>query len=182
MRYGLKRLAATAAMLLIPASGAALAMATPALAANNGVEICNSTVNLGFYPNSPCADAYGNGGQLIKSYAPGNTWEYIEMQSIGSGQYQFYDVNTGACLGDNNNSSSDAKVGDGDSCPSGGTAGWGTRFNFVTLSGCPSWQGTEGGGFYNLHWSGYMQGGAANGSQWYLNNGSSGLFCMYPFT
>lgn len=139
-------------------------------------ELCVGTVNgLVINPFAPCADAYGNGGSLIKSYQPGATWENVQMQSLGNGQWQLYDVNTGLCLGDNGNSQTDAKIGDTDLCPTSGSAGWGTVFRFFTQAGC----GSGPGALFNNHWQGDITGSVTNGSQWYLNGGTG--LCLYPF-
>jgi hypothetical protein len=144
---------------------------------NNGVEVCAYYVSMGLrYPTSPCANNY-NGGALIKSYAPGVNNEDIVAQSLGNGDWQFYDYQTGYCLGDNNNSSTDAKVGSEDSCPSTGDAGWGTVFAIYS-NGCAA----DGGQFYNFHWKAYMSGAGSNGSQWYLNTPSAGGYCYVSFT
>jgi hypothetical protein len=156
-----------------------LVAVVPAIAAhaNNGVEVCSYFVNAMNInvPLSPCMDDYNNGGALVKSYAPGNTWEYNKVVGIGNGQVEIVDENKGTCVGDNNNSSSDAKAGNTDTCPTSGTAGWGTIFQYVSSS-CPN----NGGGFYNNHWAGYAWGSSPNGSQWFLNNSSGGP-CLYDF-
>jgi hypothetical protein len=128
-------------------------------------------------PIAPCADAYNNGGSLIKSYQPGATWENVQMQSIGNGNWQLYDANTGLCLGDNGNNQFDAKIGDTDLCPTSGNAGWGTIFSFFSESGCS----TGTGALYDHHWNGDITGFTTNGSQWYLNATSGTGLCLYPF-
>lgn len=155
---------------------AALGFGAYAAHASTTPELCVGTANgTTLNPTAPCADAYNNGGSLIKSYQPGATWEDIQMQSIGNGEWQLYDVNTGLCLGDNGNSQFDAKVGDTDLCPTSGSAGWGTIFHFYSQSGCATGTGV----LFDNHWSGDMTGLVTNGSQWYLNGGTG--LCLYPF-
>ena len=154
--------------------GGAVLAVQPALASNNGVQLCAPDLNGN--PSSPCADAYNNGGQLIASYAPGNSWEYIQLQNIGNGQTQAYDFNTGKCLGDFQNNPNDARVGDVQSCPSSGVAGWGTIFVLYS-NGCP-----YGYQVHNNHWAGDMGGSSNNGALWNLNLGPQSSQCLKSYT
>jgi hypothetical protein len=85
------------------------------------------------------------------------------------------DQNKGTCVGDNGNNPSDAKASNNQQCPTSGTDGWGTLFQ-IEGDSCPN----GGFGLHNVHWNGYLNGGAANGSQWFLNNGSPNG-CLYNF-
>lgn len=178
----MRRLIAKISLLLPIAALGLAAFAAPAMAsgavplANNGQEICAYYVNsLGInVPESPCMDAYNNGGALVKSYGPGNTYEDFQLVSIGNGNYQIQYIPNGTCVGDNGNNPSDAKAADNLRCPSIGNAGWGTIYHYVN----PCQGG--GGNLYNTHWAGYLDGGVANGTQWYLNNQGSQK-CLFPF-
>lgn len=167
----MKRIARLLAPVLLGA-GLMLGAGATAAHANNGVELC--APDMSGSPSSPCADAYNNGGEYIKSYSPGATWEYIQAQYIGNSQWQLYDFNTGRCLGDANNDPGNAAVGDTDVCPSQGQAGWGTIFvrynNF-----CP-----YGNTYHNNHWNATMGAGVNNGSQWYLNTAVN-VYCLVSY-
>jgi len=158
---------------LVTLSSASMLMATSAHASSP--EICAA---LSGSPISPCMNKWNNGA-LVKSYSPGGTNEKYEIQSLSGGGFQIFDPNTGDCVGDYLNNSGDAKASDLDSCPSSGTAGWGTVYDYNTtgVNGCQRGSGL----LYNRHWAGYASGAAANGSQWYLNNVSGNAFCVEQF-
>jgi len=171
----MKRIVMILSALLI---GLGATFTAPALAQSNaltGEQVCSYTTINGVQPYTPCANNW-NGGALIKTYTPGASHEDIVEQPLGNGYWQFYDNQTGDCLGDNNNSPTDAKVGSEDSCPSTGNAGWGTVFEYQS-NGCPD----SGEQFYNLHWKNYMSGAVSNGSQWYLNVSSYDSACYISF-
>lgn len=193
MRFFSKGTLAKTAMVILPLGGISMVAATtgpaaqattsPALhaaqataASNNGEEICAAAVNQLHVtvPVSPCMDSYNNGGPLVKSYAPGNTYEDYYTVDLGNGTVQVVNGQNGECVGDYGNNPSDARVGNNLRCPSQGNAGWGTVFTFP-ISGCPG----DGAKLRNNRWGGYMMGAVANGSQWYLNNSSS--VCLDSF-
>jgi hypothetical protein len=166
--------------LLLGAGGIAVS-ASPAHASNNGVQICNYTIQSGFNtPRSPCFDNYSNGGPLVKSYAPGNTWEDFYLQFLSNGDVEIVDASTGYCVGDSGNNQYSALAGGYDSCPSSGTAGWGTVFAYET-NGCTGGVQGNGGVLYNFHWNGDIDvPGSGNGQQYYLNTGGIG-HCYFSF-
>lgn len=140
-------------------------------------QICAIQVNSNgtFSPLSPCMDEYGNGGGVVASYAPYNTWENFQLQATGvSGQFQVH-TPSGFCVGDYANNPNNAVAGDTESCPTSGVAGWGTIFTIGGSGQCPV------GSFLldNKHWGGALDGAIPNGSTWYLNNASG--YCLSQF-
>lgn len=163
-----RTIAATSALILATGLGVMFG-GTPAHASNNGIEVCDYSVSVGIViPASPCLDDYNNGGTLVKSYAPGNTWEDFTIDRTSTpGDYEIVNDSVGAteCVGDFGNQNGEALATGYDECPTDGDAGWGTVFQYVT-DGCPD----SGGVLYNNHWRAYLDvSGTSNGQQYYLN-------------
>lgn len=135
-------------------------------------EICHSTP--GGSPDSPCMDEYNNGGGVVASYAPGHTYEGFAVAATGTPGYFEVVAPSGLCVGDYGNSKTSALAGDSDSCPSSGTAGWGTVFQ-LTYTGGPHSEFV----LYNTHWSALLGGGVPNGSDWYLNTSGLGGYSQF---
>ncbi len=171
-------------------TGSAVAAAGPA-AASTYNEYC------GFGTNE-CLNNWG-GGSPVKTYTPdtvnnafqayvdtyrcnkGHTSANCPISGVPSGLQIVQIHNTdpdspfdGDCIGDNGNSSSDAKAADNLACDNGGAnGGWGTVFVYFADS-CPG----DSIGFVNAHWASNWAAQAGlnsandltgSGSQVYLN-------------
>jgi hypothetical protein len=172
-----RTIAATSALILATGLGVMFG-STPAHASNNGTEVCEYTVSVGkVVPISPCLDDYNNGGTLVKSYAPGNTWEDFKIVRLSTGGYEIVNDSVGPteCVGDFGNQKGEALATGYDECPTDGDAGWGTVFVYAP-DGCPD----GGGGLYNNHWHAYLDvSGTSNGEQYYLNTTMTNCYLSF---
>lgn len=117
-----------------------------------------------------CLNFWG-GGYDVRTWGGSSYDNAVQVQWISAGKFQLRDNVHGGCVGDYGGSQYDAKLGGGQSCPSSGTAAWGTVF--YEAGGC--------GGGYSLyesqHWGAYIgwAPGGGNGSQVYANTGTDAV-------
>jgi hypothetical protein len=166
MRF--KNIAILATSLLTIGFGSLLA-AGPSFAQGGGDQFCTGT--------NYCINAW-NGGPLINVYAPGVNNNAFTMIQNSSGYWNLQFTNTnsnnyGECIGDMNDSSTNARAAlDPQDCASNDIA-WGANFTIVTRN-CPSGEFA----LHNNHWNGYLAPstpGLGNGDSFYLNNADE--FC-----
>ena len=87
----------------------------------------------------------------------------MQVQSLGGGNVQVFDWIHGGCVGDLRGDPGLARAGGGQSCPSSGAAGWGTRMRLISC----------GGGYFQLwdvHWDGWVSFPDGSGHAVYLNH------------
>ncbi len=145
-----------------------------ALAAGYTAQICVSNGS-----TNACVNAW-DGGPAIDTYTVMGSEPNDELYvgTLNNGNYYLQFIGGGVyndeCIGDYNNSPTNASTGL-DPCPTNSySGGWGTNFK---ESGCSP----EGTKFENNHWGGYLAPGQfVNETPWYLNH--SGQYCVgvYP--
>jgi hypothetical protein len=115
-----------------------------------------------------CANFWGGGYAVSVDYGALTGNDNITVVWIYGNhtQFELRDNVHGGCVGDYQGNQSSARAGGGQSCPSSGTAGWGTVFS--THTGCIF---AGYGEYYNQHWRAFLGWGTANGSGAYLNTG-----------
>lgn len=114
---------------------------------------------------SQCLNAWG-GGPAVNTYTPNaaNNYFYEIITYTGNRGLQFAGGgnNSGDCIGDWNNSSTDARAGLYSNCGDTQPA-WGANMREV---GCSN----GGEAFYDIHWNGYLgPQTTGNGVAFYLN-------------
>lgn len=123
-------------------------------------------------------NAWGGGPHVDGNYSPAlnNDFGYYALNGGDTGlEFGGTGVYAGYCIGDLNNSSSDARAGLAGYCDNGDVP-WGGNIQERSWSGCQS-------GAYLLwdyHWAGYVGGGSGgNGSPIYLNIASPSSATCY---
>jgi hypothetical protein len=141
------------------------APAAPAYASGSRQQICYG---------SQCINAW-NTGPAVETFPPNtsNDYFYEVITTTGNTGIQFEGSGNSSqdCIGDWNNSSTDAKAGLYSNCGTTQPA-WGANFRAV---GCAN----GGIAFYNLHWKGYLgpQYTPGTGVAFYLNKPTP--YCFY---
>jgi hypothetical protein len=130
--------------------------AAPAYASGSRTQFCDG---------SQCVNAWG-GGPAVNTYTPGVSNNYFAEIITYTGnvglQFEGSGANSGDCVGDWNNSSTDARAGLYSNCGDTQPA-WGANLREV---GCSN----GGVAFYDIHWNGYLgPATAGNGVAFYLN-------------
>lgn len=130
--------------------------AAPAYASGSREQFCDG---------SQCVNAWG-GGPDVNTYTPGASnnffYEIITYTGNYGLQYAGSGANSGDCVGDWGNSSTDARAGLYSNCGDTQPA-WGANLREV---GCSN----GGEAFYDIHWKGYLgPKTTGNGVAFYLN-------------
>lgn len=158
-----KRAAVLAAALVLVLSPAAAVTVTAPPAAASVTGQCTG--------NHTCMN-FWNGGigvSTFQGYAANNA---ISIQWLGNGVFELHDNVNGGCVGDNGGLVGAHRAGGGNSCPSWGTADWGTRFQIVYETGIC---GSVYVKYWNMHWQGYVGVPTGNGHPVYLDTSGSCL-------
>lgn len=122
-------------------------------------------------PNHTCMN-FWNGGYGVSSYQGYAANNAISIHWLGGGYFELRDNVHGGCIGDNQGLPGAHRAGGGNSCPSSGTADWGTRFQMVPETGIC---GSTYVKYWNPHWQGYIGVPPDNGNPVYLDTGGSCL-------
>jgi hypothetical protein len=152
-----------AALLTLGGALTLMAAASPARAAP-AVIFYDQGDPQGYYMN------WWNGGSNVNAYGGVTYNDFIQIVSIGNGQFELVNGTNGgaSCVGDAGGAQGTARAGAA-FCPTSGTAGWGTIFTL----------GPSCGGGFNLyrdnHWSRYVGFSNSNGTAVYLNTGGTCL-------
>ena len=107
------------------------------------------------------------GGYAVESWygTAANNAVAIQWLNTAHTSFELRDNLHGGCIADLGGAQGSARAGGGQSCPSSGTAAWGSTFT-PDHTVCPAgW-----GGYRNNHWRGYIYVPPGNGQPIFLNS------------
>jgi hypothetical protein len=152
---------------LISAVGFGVGSGGPAYAQSGYNQYCN---------NGYCLNGWG-GGPYVNAYTinvVNNNFEAFQNSSGYENIVYTGPGDTGQCISDYGNSSSDARAGLGGQCQSG-QIDWGANFQLKACS-----DGGSGWAFKNVHWGGWLTPNSdSDGSPFYLNSATETCYQVY---
>jgi hypothetical protein len=142
--------------------------ASPAHAADP--QLCFGSACLNAWGGGPYVNVYtGSRSVANDQFTVVSTGRYVGLQFLGGGGFNL------DCIGDLNDSSTDARAGLYSDCAEAGGVAWGANFTESTAS-C----GANEIAFKNVHWGGWLgPAGLANGDAFYLNKPTA--YCFYVY-
>lgn len=143
---------------LLAALALTLALAAPATALSFTEQCDQSGGCLNFWA----------GGFAVESWygTTGNNEIAVQWLNPAHTSFELRDNVHGGCIADLGGAQGNARAGGGQSCPSSGTAAWGSTFTPDYGVCPPGWAG-----YRNNHWRGYIYVPPGNGQVIYLNSG-----------